>query len=88
MKTIILNVEDLKDRAQKLRFIRGQYVDCQAKLNSCMNHLYDVYKQKGESMILEEMNLYESMNAMMEKLTKLANILEERALEIENARHD
>ena len=39
-------------------------------------------------MILEEMNLYESMNAMMEKLTKLANILEERALEIENARHD
>lgn len=88
MKTIILNVEDLKDRAQKLRFIRGQYEDCQAKLNGCMNHLYDVYKQKGESMILEEMNLYESMNAMMEKLTKLANILEERALEIENARHD
>ena len=47
MKTIILNVEDLKDRAQKLRFIRGQYEDCQAKLNSSMNHLYDVYKQKG-----------------------------------------
>ena len=41
MKTIILNVEDLKDRAQKLRCIRGQYEDCQAKLNSCMNHLYD-----------------------------------------------
>ena len=85
MKTIVLNVEDLKQRAARLRSLKAEYEDCERKLNHIMADLETVYKENGKAMLDESLNLASSMQMMSEKLENLAKLLDYRAEVIEHA---
>lgn len=88
MKTIVLNVDDLKQRAARLRSLKAEYEDCEKKLNQIMASLETVYKEDGQAVIDESLNMATSMQMMSEKLENLAKLLDYRAEVIEHAANE
>lgn len=84
MKTIVLNVQDLKDRASQLRLLKSEYESCQLKLNNLIDQMETTYIKDRMTLLSNELNLSMTMMDMAGKLGKLASLLEERAVEIEN----
>lgn len=88
MEIIRYSSEDLRNRANQLRQLESRYDFIQSELNYVMNELTQVYLIEEKAVVQEELNLTPSIQDIAIKLDKLANILEERADQIENESKD
>ena len=84
MKSVVINIDDLRDRSRKLRFKASQYQSMETRLNSIMSNLQSVYKESGVPLVEEELNLTQTLEHISTELNRLANLLEERANQIES----
>ena len=84
MKTIILNVDNLRERVSRLRHLQSQYEHCQGKLHQVCSKIQEVYLVDFSPMVDESLDLSPVLKDMADKTGKLAMLLEQRANEIED----
>ena len=84
MKTIILDIDNLRTRVATLRRMQAQYDQCASSLHEVCLNLQDTYQINGKAVIDEAMDLSPILNDLSRKVGQLSKLLEQRADEIEH----
>ncbi len=85
MKTIVLSLEDLKERIQTLNSIRSQYEDIAMRLHQVIENGQYAYQKNGQPLFTQDLDLSLNLQQLSEKIGVLANLLE---LQVEEIKHE